>query len=370
MRAVDLPPEIRKKMAPKISESFFGPSPSVFVGHFGYPNVFAGPLGALEERQDIDSPANWLGKSYADIIELRSLLVRTKQKQSIFSRDRFTSDIQDLSMAINSPDIEVGFKKKPQLKISFSNFNLPMGPAGMIDSFKVVENPKIPQSVEYIAKDDLKAAQSAFSLYDKGLDVYKITTILSSGTLGIKKKLVPTRWSITATDDIIGKSLLSSVREFRQLDDFLVFESERLDNHFVILLMPGAWEFENFEAWAQGQNDVMLGEEYEPFEGRKEYAMNQAGGYYASRLAIIEHLYKMKRQARVLAVREISEGYSVPLGVWQVRENVRSAMARGPIRFQSLAESLQYMKAKLRWPLDRYLKKSRMLAQKKITDWV
>jgi DNA repair protein NreA len=248
MRALDLPIYLRKKMAPKVGENFFGPSPSVFIGHYGYPNVFAGPLGALEERQEIDDPSQWIKKDYAEIIELRSLMIRSKQAQNIFSADRFTHDMQDISLATNSPDIEVGFKKKPLLKFSVSQYTQPMGPTGMIDKFKVVENPKIPNFVEAVVTDDLKANDSAVSLYSKGIDVYKITTILSAGTLGIKKKLVPTRWSITATDDIIAKNLIKDIREFRQIDDILVFESQHLDNHFLIFLMPGSWEFENFEA--------------------------------------------------------------------------------------------------------------------------
>jgi hypothetical protein len=374
MRALDLPIEIRRKMAPKISEHFFGPSPSVFVGHFGYPNVFAGPLGALEEREDIDDPSQWIKKDYADIIELRSLLIRSKKQQSVFSSGRFVRDIQDLSLAVNSPDIEVGFRKKPLLRMSFSQYSQPMGPAGTIKNFHVVENPKIPEFVGSVVGDEMKASDSAVSLYDKGLDVYKITTILSSGSLGINKKLVPTRWSITATDDIIAKSLLKGIREFRQLDGFQVFESFHLDNHFLIILMPGAWEFENFEAWSKGSywssgNRVSIEEEYEPFEGRKSYAEKQAGGYYASRLAISEHLHRIKKQASVLAIREIYEGYSVPLGVWQVRENVREAFKEDPKKFQNLDSAIKYASTRLRYPFSEYRKKSVLLNQSKLTNY-
>jgi hypothetical protein len=38
---------------------------------------------------------------------------------------------------------------------------------------------------------------------------------LSIGVLGLKKdkKLVPTRWAITATDDILAKKLLEKVKQ-------------------------------------------------------------------------------------------------------------------------------------------------------------
>ncbi len=375
MRAIDLPPALRRKMAPRLGENFFGPSPSVFVGHFGYPNVNVGPMGMLEERPEIDNPASWINKGYAEIIELRSLLVRSKQKQSIFSTERFASDVRDIAMAVNSPDIEIGFKKKPLLKVSFSRFTQPMGPTGTIDTFRLAENPKIPEYMERAAQGDVKASDSAFTLYSKGADVYKITTVLSAGTLGIDKKLVPTRWSITATDDIIAKKFIADIRSFRELEQVRVFESHNLDNKFLIFLIPGRWEFENFEAWSRGsywmftQDAVNIEEEYEPFEGRKSYADKQAGGYYASRLGIAEYLHRIKRQARVLAVREIYEGYSVPLGVWVVRENVRNAFAREGKKFVTLAEALAYAKTRLRWPLQEYVKRSRLLQQRRLSDF-
>ncbi len=358
-------------MAPKISENFFGPSPSVFIGDFGYPNVFAGPLGALEERDDIDNPVLWIKKDYSDIIELRSLMIRSKKQQSIFLDNKFRHDMMDLSMAMNSPDIEVGFKKKPSLNISFFSHSQPMGPTGDIEKFRVAENPKIPRQIESIVQDDLKANESVFSLYNEGMDVYKITSILSSGALGLKRRLVPTRWSITAADDMIAKSLLKEIREFREIDDILVFESDHLDNHFLIMLMPGAWEFENFEAWPRGSfwSPDGIEQEYEPFAGRKAYAEKQAGGYYASRLAVAEYLHKIRRQSRVLAIREVREGYSVPLGVWQVRENVRDALRREPQKFQEMKSAVAYITPKLRHPFSEYKKRSAYFKQARLTNY-
>ena len=139
--------------------------------------------------------------------------------------------------------------------------------------------------------------------------------------------------------------------------------------------MPGSWEFENFEAWAPGsfwsQNikKTEITEEYEPFGGRTKYADKQVGGYYATRFGIVESLQKMKRQARVVVFREIYEGYMVPVGVWQVRENIRNAMKSSYKKFPTKKEALNYIKAKLRTSLDEYLKKSRILKQKRLADF-
>src|SRR3989338_7466697 len=56
---------LRPKMQdlPKV---FFGPAPSVFVGHSNYPKVFVGPMGALEEDKAVlsDNPEGWFGMDY------------------------------------------------------------------------------------------------------------------------------------------------------------------------------------------------------------------------------------------------------------------------------------------------------------------
>ena len=53
-------------------------------------------------------------------------------------------------------------------------------------------------------------------------DEYTLSKILSVGVLGLKKdkKLVPTRWSITATDDILAKNLLRKIRDFKWIENY------------------------------------------------------------------------------------------------------------------------------------------------------
>lgn len=371
--------KIEAKPKNKIGEEFFGPSPSIFVGRIGYPNVFAGPLGALatDELQSVDNPSSWFGRSYEDIIALRSLLLRGKQKQSVFSRGKYIEEMQELAMAEKPTDIEMSFSGKPIYKFSFSDVMQPMGPSVTLNKLTIAENPKISTSVEKIVNDELKAAEASYALYKQGSDVYKISTIISSGALGYHKnrRLVPTRYSITAIDDIICKQMLEEVRKFSQLNSFFVYSSQFLDNHFEILLMPGSWEYENFEAWAPGSfwskhlKKAEIVEEYEPYSGRTAYADQEGGGYYAARLAVVEALHKMKKQARIIVFREIYEGYTIPLGVWQVRENVRNAMKQKPMSFATLKEALNHINSNLRLPVSEYAKQSRILGQKRILDF-
>ncbi len=370
------------KIAPKINEKidkdFFGPSPSVFVGRVGYPQVNVGPMGTFEmSHHQNDNPSEWIDLDYNSIIELRTTLLRSKKKQNIFSKNYFIEENQQLAMASQPTDIEMNFNKKPEYKLSFSESIHPMGPTASLQKMRITENPKINSKVDYIVEDDLKAADQAVSLFNTNIDVYKITNILSIGSLGLdkRKKLVPTRWSITATDDIIGKNLIEKIKDYPSVNEFLVFESDKLDYKFLVMLMPGNWEFENFEAWApggiwtQGLTNSFITEEFELWSGRKKYADKQAGGYYASRLGVVEALNEFRRQARVVVFREINEGYVVPLGVWQVRENVRSALREMPMKFDTRESALKHIESKLKLPLSDYVDKSRLLRQSRLNDF-
>lgn len=368
-------PNIEKSL----KKDFFGPSTSVFVGHNFYPNVYVGPLASLESEnlETIDSPHTWFGKPYGEIIRFRSLILRSKSRENVFSRSRFVEQNQELTLAKIPTDVELGFKKIPKVSFEFSDIMQPMGPSASLEKFRITENPKISHKVEKIVSDEIKAKEAGFLLYDKGVDVYKISTILSSGILGMEKnkKLVPTRWSITATDSMLGDQILRNVKTYGHVNDYMVYESEYLDNHFVILFMPGNWEFENFEAWSPGSSwsfdlkKTEIMEEYEPYRGRTTYASNQAGGFYASRFSIIESLGEMKRQAKVVAFREISEGYTIPLGVWVVRSTCKQAFRTSSMKFQTKEAALKYVDSRLKLPLKEYVKKSVMLRQRSLHDF-
>lgn len=371
---------IHAPIAKKLSESISGPSPSIFVGWQNYPNIFVGPLTALEpEKAEIlDNPAQWYGKNFDEIIEMRSSLVRSKMMQNVKERSKFIEKSQEIALSIKPTEIEAEFKSKPTYKISFSPVTQPMGPSGVIKNFKLTENPKIPRRVDSIVSDELNSREAAIELFRSGFDVYYLTTVLSSGVLGIedKKRLVPTRWSITAIDDIIAKELMREIRSCQLINEFLVFSNTYLENHFEILLIPGMWEFEQFEAWApktlwtRAYERPVIQNEYEGFSGRTEYAMKEGGGYYAGRFGVVEYLNRIKRQARVIIFREIYEGYIMPVGVWEVRENVRKALEKNSRKFSTLNEALADIGTRLRVPIDEYLQRSEILKQRRISEWI
>ncbi len=371
---------VRPKIEHAIKEDFFGPATSVFIGRHNYPNVFAGPLAPMtgDNLNVIDNPSKWFGTAYSDLVEMRSTLMRTKDATNIFSRERTVLDMQEIALSSKAPDIEMMLKGKPVYRVSFSDVNQPMGPTASLRKLSIAGNVKVGKRVDRIVSDELTATESSVALYDSGQDVYKISTILSSGALGMgtRRKLVPTRWSITASHDMVAKKLISEIKDFPSVNEFLVFSSEYLDNHYEVLLIPGEWEFENFEAWApgtpwsMGAKETEVIEEHEPYTGRKKYAELQGGGYYASRLGVAEGLKKLRRQARVIVFREVHEGYVVPLGVWQVLENVRNAFSEKPERFSTKEEALSKVGTRLRLQMGEYVKKSAMLRRRTVGDFL
>ncbi len=180
-----------------------------------------------------------------------------------------------------------------------------------------------------------------------------ISRLLSLGLLGKKRKLVPTRWSITASDDIAGKHLAAAIQDHPLVGDYLLFSGERLANHFEILLAPGSFTYELIEIWLPRSvwsgGEAWIGADREGPGPKKGYS-DLAGGYYASRLAVLERLADMRRQSAILAVREITEEYWAPLGVWVVREAARAALAGEPRRFETLEAALADMATRLRTP--------------------
>lgn len=374
------------------TKEFFGPSTSVFVGRKGYPVVGVGPMTILEgtdsdvELGRLEEPSEWFaqGLGMDEIVELRSGTIRAKKGENIKSQSNFVSDMAEIALAKQPVDVELTFKSKPSFNLSFSDITRPTGASVNVEKMNITDNPKIPKKVDRIVSDELKAVEAAKGLYDLGLDVYKVAVILSSGTLGLRsaKKMVPTRWSITATDDIIFKKLAAQLKEYPTVDSYYVYESSYMDNHFQILLMPSLFEYENFEAWfpgsvwndAFGQRPVIV-EEYEGFKGRKQYAAEEGGGYYAARLAVAEALHKMRRQAGVVVFREIHPRYFIPLGVWVVRETVRDAFRKRGEKFDTKKEALNFIDSRLQAKTGMKLRirdfetQSVILRQKKLTDF-
>ncbi|WP_297469206.1 Nre family DNA repair protein [Thermococcus sp.] len=361
----------------------FGSSPpSIFVGEHGYPKVRIGPLVPPIEGNTsyLDSPLKWENKTIRDILYYRSLLVmgETRADVNVRKSGRILSEVQELAMSVKPVDSEVILKKKPVLKVLPSEFAPPLGPKAELLDFELTENPRIPRKTDYVVSDELKAEEAIMRLYNWGFDEYYIIRLLSAGLLGVEKKLVPTRWSITAVQDTIGKNLRREILHYPEINNYEVYFYRFLGNRYAVLLMPETYAFELLEVWLRGS---LFGSErpsvihdYEDFRGRKEYVKETAGAYHAARLSVLETLRKRRRQARAVVFREVTPEYYAPVGVWQIRLGVKKALNNPIGRFETLSEALEAVGRRLEHPLEEYLRRSYILGnltrQKILDEWL
>ena len=310
------------------SDSLSGTSPpSVFVGSYNYPKVFVGPMvpPIHGDTSILDSPEKWKGKSLEEIVNFRLNLIRGIQKTSINQTDgRYIENLQEVTMSSKPTDSDLIFYKATSPSVSLDGESAPFGPIGEIKSAKFSGTSSV-KSIEKIFYDkDLKAQDAVLNLYNSGIDISKIQKCFSIGMLGQKRKLVPTKWSITATDDIISKSLTTEILDNNLIDSCRVFSYEHLGNVFSIVLFPHRWIYEMIEAWYS--NGILgFGSDSEDARGIN-HPPAIAGAYFAAKLGIVEYLSKKKIQAGVVILREIRPEYAIPVGVWQVREGIREAM--------------------------------------------
>lgn len=358
-------------------ENFLSSSPTPFVGHNFYPNLYVGILSPPEKREDAwlyDAPNYWAQQNFQipRIVDYRSSLINSRFRTHIKQKNKFLDISQEIGMASSPVDIEVRLKDKPKFKLTADPYHAPMGPNAKLEKAQITSNPKIDSRVDKVVSDiDLKANPALIYLYEKGFNENFLTKILSIGNLGLKpqRKLVPTRWSITATDDALAKHLLKNIKQYTEIN-YTVYFGSYLGNYFMVLFFPEVWSYELFETYAPKAewnltNSYQFMTDYEPYEGRKTYAENCGGGYYAARLPILEKLAKLKKQSSVLALRFITGEYAVPLGVWVVREAVRKTLSNKPIEFSSKELMLNYVnhlvKKKFNYSVETLLKESILL---------
>ena len=307
--------------------------PSVFVGSYGYPKVLVGPMVPPVHGNTLvmDLPESWLGKSLEDIVNYRLSLVRGIQAVPIKEpQGRYIESLQELAMSSQSTDSEVEFVKNTRPSLFVDGENAPFGPVGEIKNAKF-SNSSSDKNIQRLFYDkDILAQNAVLELYNRGIEVSKIQKCFSIGMFGKNRKLVPTRWSITATDDIISKSMVEQITSFSEIDSCRLFTYEHLGNSYAVIMFPSRWVFEMQEAWHDQGGNIGFGSDFEDVKGLSHYPAT-AGAHFASRLAVAEYLLATSVQAGVMVLREIRPEYAVPVGVWQVREGVRMALKQKPI---------------------------------------
>ena len=356
------------------SDSISGTSPpSVFVGSYNYPKVFVGPMvpPVHGNTELLDNPEKWKGKTLEEIINFRLKLVRGIQQMPIEQTEgRYIENLQEVTMSSKPTDLDLIFNKKISSNVSIDGESAPFGPIGEIKSAKFSGSTSTKPIEKIFYDKDMKAQDAVLKLYNSGIEISKIQKCFSIGMMGQKRKLVPTKWSITATDDIISKSIVNEILENNLIDTSKVFSYEHLGNIFSVILFPHRWIFEMVEAWYS--NGILgFGSDNEDARGIN-HPPHIAGAYFAAKLAVSEYLLKNKIQAGVLIFREIRPEYAIPVGVWQVREGIREAMKQKPQIITKFNDALEIAATKTSVSKNEWIKNGKitdMIRQKTLLDY-
>ena len=322
-------------------------APSVFVGRSEYPQVSAGllaPVGDEDDAADYVTTGAWYEQGYGidDVFERRTGLLNSTRRSNVDAHDvwdGFVGTQREVAIADRPVDVELGLEDRPGFDLdgSLEDIAAPRGPRVGADTARVTENPSVPRAIEKtLSDDDWRATGAMTYLYRRGFDVYEINNVLSVGALGRgqNRRLVPTRWSITAVDDTVGQYLRGTIRNAPTIGQTAVWHAEYMGNEYWVVAAPGEWEFELLELKAPGSiwnpdpnGQMYMAADSEGYEGRTGYVEETSGAYYAARLGVLEALAERDRQAKVFVIRHATEGYWAPVGVWQIRESIRDAVA-------------------------------------------
>lgn len=336
-----------------------------------YPNLVIGP-GTYENKEDaIDNcPQKWIKNDVLKIEKNRSKQLfayknYSKMDARVPSKD--IEEIQHLIKADKETEIEINVNSKMiNLTEKISGINN----KGMIlENIKIVDNIKVPKPIDKLTNDtQLKAKDAIIEYYDKTEDVYKIEQLLSMGLLGLKKDriFVPTRWSITSIDDILGKEIFLKIKNNKPTDKIKMHRHDFYENTFYIIFLPLSWGFEMIEV----VNKEMVSYDFEINEPKKEYAYQVTGAYYAARLMALKHLQETGTCARVIVIRDIKPSYASK-GVWVIREAIREAITKEEIIFEDIHKLISFFSEQvdLKWIMQKSEILKQIKYQKRIFDF-
>ncbi|PYB67639.1 hypothetical protein DMB44_08160 [Thermoplasma sp. Kam2015] len=341
--------------------------PSVFVGRYGYPKVSVYP-SAPPIKGDTSSlavSAAWIDMPLEEFISQRLSMLRGSTEFSVNAAvdpDKLLQRIQEISLSKGSVDVDILLEKPIDTsRIEIDDHVTPMGPASPMKSF-TLDSTKTDQHIEKVYYDtDLKARDAVLALYKDKIDVERISQSLSVGIMGEgrRRKIVPTRWSITAVDTMISDDLVEDIKDMPSIDKFLAYRMRVNGNYFMAILTPSNWIYEWGESWFPGSTWNMWGDEaeveidYEGYYGRKTYP-DIGGCYYSSRVAVGEAFKRMGRSGGAITWREIYPGFNIPVGVWFVRENMRRLFSQNPEEFDTIDEAIKYVSEWMKVPPDKW----------------
>jgi len=358
-----------KMRSVEVTKEMEGSSPpSVFIGSWNYPDVYAGPMITPQHGDTtiMDMPESWIVNSCTqeEIIGYRLNLIRGKSLVNAADLgSRYVEKLQEISLSSSSRESEVAFSSIPR-GTTFSEEHTPFGPSAGIERLEIESGRWDPTLEKVFYDTDLRSSDAVTGLHRQGVPFSSIQKAFSVGTMGMDRNrhLVPTRWSITACDTMIGDRLLCDVKKNPVIDSWRVYQFSSLHNTYAVLLMPTGWQYEWSEAFLHVLgNEELVFSDHEGYNKKTGYS-HLGGCYYACRMAVLEALARQQEQAGAIIVREAHRGY-IPMGVFNVRENVRAAMQQPAQEFEDIRSALQSISRTFTLPMTRFIEEGALLRE-------
>jgi len=328
--------------------------PTAIVGERGYPFVplIVGiPPGVMGDKARVyDDPTAWWGRlNLHEILRLRGYQVSSIVKANI--NDPFKLYEKEIGLAAISEkpvDTEALLKKPPTPITRLDPFIGATGPSAPAKEVRILGNASLPRPLEKIIWDDVNAEKAVAELIMRGVDAYSIVRAMSLGFLGRlrRRKLVPTRWAITAVDRAAVKHYIGKLRDMPSVNEGSVHVMEYLMNKFYIILYPGEYHVEWLEIW---RPETRLTEKATSsiIIYNRDYGSGKTstldGGFDAARHGLVKALYEKGRKASAIIIRVIEPGYVVGVGNWHIRETVYHATLSKGAAFESVNEAVTWI---------------------------
>ena len=328
----------------KPTKEIEGVGSALIVGEKSYPSLKMHSVSTKDRENSFLKSGEVVKKDYFDIFRLKAKnILGSTDNSHIRKVDlRIKKEISDIYKSKSEIEFTSEFERELKFdKVVLNKVSGIVGSKNPLLSLLANENTKTSKQIEKYTEHDVKAKDALISLYERGINESQIIHLLSLGEFGINvnRKLVPTRWAITAYDKCIENYLHKRIVGYNVIKNYeICYYKNKSDTH-VIIFIPDFYRAEHIEDW-----EGKVGRDYVSFDNKlKSNEPNNAGGYYATKIGVNEFLDKRKKQAGFIAIRIIRD-YEVPLGVVFVRECVRECLKNKVFESYDLNEIHKYLR--------------------------
>lgn len=311
-----------------------------------YPQISTFQVTNLSVENTQFNQNEFVKKDYSHILKhkARSIVATSSPIHKTHTKEQLHTQLTTIYSSKKAVESEHIFETELKIgKVLSSKTAGLLGNSTPLLQINTYDNISISKHLEKHQQGETKSKDAIIELYERGFNDTQIRTLLSLGTFGLEKNklLVPTKWSISACDSVLEQYLYSKIINYKVANEYLVFEHLDKGNHFIMCFLPYQFCSEVIETYKNSQNIQIIEQDFVSFSNKLSKKEPEcAGGYWATKLAMLEKMNSLKKQYACISIR-IIENYEIPLGVIFVRECVREAVNKQPIFNTFLKEEFE-----------------------------